>query len=212
MLIDYLPSILALTGIQLVGLISPGPDFAVVVRNSLVYSRKTGLITAVGVAFGTLIHLAYILLGLGIVISKTVLLFHLVKYLGASYLIYIGIKGLMARKRTLTYGNLSHHKDISSLEAFQTGVLTNAINVKCMLFFLSVISAFITPNEPGMIIFIYGMIIFFTTLIWFLIVAVCFSHKHLRQFFSNSRHWIERCTGGLLMLLGIRILFIEVVN
>lgn len=209
MLLDYLPSILALTGIQLVGVISPGPDFAVVVRNSLIYSRKTGVLTAIGVAFGILVHLAYILLGLGIVISKTVWLFHLFKYLGAGYLIYIGIKGLRARKGALKYGNMRQCKDISPAAALRVGFLTNALNAKCMLFFLSILSAFLTPNEPGVIISIYGGIIFFSTLIWFIIVAMCFSNVHLRRFFSDFRHWVERVTGGLLLLLGIRMLFVE---
>ena len=209
MIIDCLPSILALTGIQLAGLVSPGPDFAVVVRNSLIYSRRTGILTAVGVALGTFVHLAYILLGVGIFISKTLWLFQVFKYLGASYLIYIGIKGLRAKKSDLDYGHLRHRKDITSLAALWAGFLTNALNVKCMLFFLSILSAFLTPHEPGMVVFIYGVIIFLTTLIWFFIVAICFSHKRLRLFFSNLRHWIERVTGGLLMLLGIRMLFIE---
>lgn len=209
MIIDYLPSILALTGIQLVGLISPGPDFAIVVRNSLVYSRRAGLLTAVGVALGTFVHLAYILLGVGIFISKTLWLFQLFKYLGASYLIYIGIKGLRVKKNALDYGDLHHRKGMTSFAALRAGFLTNALNVKCMLFFLSILSAFLTPNEPGMVIFIYGAIIFFTTLIWFFIVAICFSHARLRLFFSNLHHWIERATGGLLMLLGIRMLFVE---
>ena len=209
MIIDYLPSILALTGIQLVGLISPGPDFAVVVRNSLIYSRRTGVLTAVGVALGIFVHLAYILLGLGILISKTLWLFHLIKYLGAGYLIYIGVKGLLAKKSVLDYGDTRNRKDIAPLTALRVGFLTNALNAKCMLFFLSILSAFLTPNEPSGIIFIYGIIIFFTTLIWFFIVAMCFSHKRLRGLFSNLRHWIDRVTGGLLMLLGIRMLFVE---
>jgi len=209
MLIDYLPSILALTGIQMVGLISPGPDFAVVVRNSLVYSRKTGILTAIGVASGILVHLAYILLGLGILISKTVWLFQLFKYSGAGYLIYIGIKGLQVKKNSLNYGDTRSRKDILPLAAFRVGFLTNALNAKCMLFFLSILSAFLTPNEPGIIIFIYGAIIFSTTFIWFCLVAVCFSHERLRLLFNNIHHWIERVTGGLLILLGTRMLFVE---
>jgi RhtB (resistance to homoserine/threonine) family protein len=209
MLIEYLPSILALTGIQLVGVISPGPDFAITVRNSLVYSRKTGVLTAVGIALGILVHLAYILLGLGMIIAKTVWLFHLFKYLGSGYLIYLGIKGLMARKGAVDYGTLKHQKDISSFAALRNGFLTNALNAKCMLFFLSILSAFLTPDEPGLIIFIYGSIIFFSTLIWFVIVALCFSHERLRLIFSDLRHWIERVMGGLLLMLGIRMLFVE---
>jgi len=209
MIVDYLPSILGLMAIQMVALISPGPDFAVVVRNSLIYSRRTGVLTAVGVALGILVHLAYILLGLGILVSKTLWLFHLIKYLGVGYLIYIGIKGLRAKKGALNYGDGYNRKDIAPLAALRAGFLTNALNAKCMLFFLSILSAFLAPHEPAEIIFIYGVIMFLSTLIWFFIVAICFSHKRLRLFFSNLHHWIERVAGGLLMLLGVRMLFVE---
>ncbi|MBM3467934.1 MAG: lysine transporter LysE [Alphaproteobacteria bacterium] len=209
MLEEYWPSILTLMSLQIVGLISPGPDFAVVVRNSLIFSRRTGVLTAFGVSFGIMVHLAYILLGLGIFISKTAWLFHLIKYMGGGYLIYIGILGLKAKKGALNYGDLRSRKDISSFAAFQTGFLTNAMNIKAMLFFLSLVSAFMTSKEPAVIIFIYGAIIFFTTLIWFIVVAYCFSHQQLRTFFSNLHHWVERVTGGLLFLLGVKILFME---
>lgn len=210
MLVDYWPSILALTLIQVVGAISPGPDFAVVMRNSLIYSRKTGGLTALGVALGSLVHLTYILLGLGILISQTAWLFHAFKYLGAGYLIYVGAKGMATRKSSLHYGGGKRQKDISALVAIWTGFLTNVLNIKALFYFLSLISAFITPQTPKPLIGIYGLIIFLSTLIWFGFVATCFSHKRLRLLFGSSHHWIERVTGGLLMLLGIRMLFIQV--
>ena len=209
MLIDALPSILALTAVQMVGLISPGPDFAVVVRNSLVYSRKTGLWTATGIALGTMIHLTYILLGVGLFIEENPFLFHLFKYVGAGYLIYVGSKGLLAKKHALDYGDTHHRKCISSLVALRTGFLTSALNPKAMLFFLSILSAFLTPHEPPLILFIYGVIIVLTTILWFMVVAIGFSHKQLRILFNNCHHWVERVTGALLTLLGVGMLFVE---
>lgn len=206
-LLEYLPSITAFLAIQLLGLMSPGPDFAIVVRNSLIYSRKTAIFTAIGVALGILVHLAYIICGLGIVIAKTIWLFSLFKYIGAAYLIYIGCKGLCAKKQKFLYQETSHQKqDISALKAISTGILTNATNPKAMLFFLSLISAFITPKEPTFVVIIYGALIFLSTLIWFLFVAMCFSHQRLRSFFKNFQYLIERVTGGFLVLLGLKML------
>jgi RhtB (resistance to homoserine/threonine) family protein len=208
---DYLPSIIALTVVQLLGVMSPGPDFAVVVRNSLVYTRKTGVLTALGVSLGILVHLAYILLGLGIVISKTIWLFHLFKYLGAGYLMYIGIKGLLAKKQVANFGeNAPHLKDPPAFTVIRSSFLVNVMNPKAMLFFLSLISAFVTPAEPTMIIILYGVIIFMSTLIWFSFIAICFSNQRLRAFFKNFQYVIERITGGLLILLGVNMLFAEV--
>ena len=210
MFFDYLPSIVSLTVIQLLGVMSPGPDFAVVVRNSLVHNRKIGVLTAVGVSLGILVHLSYILLGLGAVISKTVWLFQLFKYLGAGYLMYLGIKGLLAKKQTTNFeDNIQHLTQPSAFIAIRTGFLVNAMNPKAMLFFLSLISAFVTPTVPTMITIIYAAIIFTSTLIWFSFIAICFSHARLRSFFKNFQYLIERVTGGLLILLGMKILFAE---
>lgn len=209
MIFEYLPSIAALTVIQLLGVMSPGPDFAVVVRNSLIYTRKTGVLTAIGVSLGILVHLAYILLGVGVVITKTAWLFLVLKYLGASYLLYIGIKGGLAKKQTANYEDNTHSlKELSAFKAVSTGFLTNVINPKAMLFFLSLISAFI-PGKPTIIIGIYGVIIFASTLLWFLFVAMCFSNTRLRSFFKNFQYLIERITGGLLILLGLKMLFVS---
>ena len=128
------------------------------------------------------------------------------KYLGASYLLYIGIKGVLATKQTANHESIHSLQEISSLKALGTGFLTNALNPKAMLFFLSLISAFI-PGKPPIIIAIYGVIIFTSTLLWFLFVAMCFSNKRLRSFFKNFQYLIERITGGLLILLALKMLF-----
>ena len=209
MIIDYLPSIAAFFVVQLLGVMSPGPDFAIVVKNSLVYSRKTAILTVLGVSLGILVHLTYILLGFGVLISKTAWLFTTFKYLGGGYLLYIGIKGILAKKQ-LSSGQNDHEKpieDISAFTAIRTGFLTNALNPKAMLFFLSLISAFVTAKEPSVIVIIYASIIFITTFLWFLFLAICFSNQRLRTISRNFQHIIERITGGLLILLGIKMFF-----
>lgn len=118
---EYMPSLVSFTLLQMVALISPGPDFAIIVRNSLIYSRKTALLTALGIATGILTHVTYTLLGLGFIISQTAWLFRLFTYLGASYLIYIGYKGLRAKKAGLGISKVSHQHDISEIAAFRAG-------------------------------------------------------------------------------------------
>lgn len=206
---EHLTTILSLTFLQIIGLISPGPDFAVVVRNSLIYSRKSALFTASGVAFGILTHTSYALLGLGIIIKNTAWLFECFKYTGATYLLYIGYKGIRAQKNLLPLATPQYHKDITSYVAFRSGFFTNAFNPKALLFFLSLFSVFVTPSTPTIILSIYIIIIFITTLLWFSFVSLCFSTKHTRGFFNSITHWIERTTGGLLMLLGFKLLFMK---
>lgn len=207
LLFEYLPSILSLSGLMLLSLISPGPDFAVVVRNSLVYSRRSALLTALGIALGILVHVAYTLFGLGMIIRESAWLFLIVKYMGAGYLLYIGFKGLKAKKTAPGLGQVEHIRDISALSAVGSGFLTNALNPKCMLFFISLFSMVIAPHTPISILSLYGLIIFIETLIWFSFVAFCLSGKRTREKFNAVGHWIERVTGGVLMGLGAKLFF-----
>ena len=204
---EYLPSIFSVAGLVMISIISPGPDFAIVVKNSLVYSRKTALLTAFGIALGILVHVAYILLGLGLLIAKTPWLLFGVKCLGAAYLLYIGFKGLRAKKAISPLGNVHHKHDISSFTAIRSGFLTNALNPKCMLFFVSLFSVVMDPNTPFTIMLIYGLIIFVETLSWFGFVAFCLSGKSTRGKFNAAGHWVQRVTGGILIALGVRLFF-----
>lgn len=208
LIIEYLPSILSLGGLMMISLISPGSDFAVVVRNSLIYSRKTALFTALGIALGILVHVSYTLFGLGIVIRESTWLFLSVKYMGAGYLLYIGYKGLRAKKIAAGPDHVHHVQDISGFSALQSGFLTNALNPKCILFFISLFSVLIKPDTPPAILALYGFMIFIETLIWFSFVAFCFSGKRTREKFHAVGHWIERVTGGILLMLGMRLLFV----
>lgn len=204
---EYLPSIFSVAGLVMISIISPGPDFAIIVKNSLVYSRKTALLTAFGIALGILVHVTYILLGLGLLIAKTPWLLFSVKCLGAAYLLYIGFKGLRAKKAISPLGHVHHKHDISSFTAIRSGFLTNALNPKCMLFFVSLFSVVMDPNTPFTIMLIYGLIIFVETLSWFGFVAFCLSGKSTRGKFNAAGHWIERVTGGILIALGVRLFF-----
>jgi RhtB (resistance to homoserine/threonine) family protein len=207
LLFEYLPSILSLSGLIMISIISPGPDFAVIVRNSLIYSRKTALLTALGISLGVLVHVTYSLCGLGIIIQESEWLFTGIKYLGAAYLLYIGYKSLRAKKVNIELGEMKHIRDISALSALWSGFLTNALNPKCILFFISLFSMFISPNTPMQILFLYGFIIFIETLFWFSFVAFCLSGKKTREKFNAMSHWIERVTGGMLVGLGAKLIF-----
>src|SRR3989344_3197595 len=135
--------------ISLLAAMSPGPDFVVVTKNSLLGSRRTGLFTAVGVGFGILLHVAYSLLGIGFVISQSILLFSIIKYIGALYLLYLGYKLLRAKKTVSSEIGVNDSKvAISALGALREGFLTNALNPKATLFFLSIFTQVIGPETP----------------------------------------------------------------
>tara|TARA_Y100000031_G_C8221891_1_gene386387 strand:+ start:99 stop:503 length:405 start_codon:yes stop_codon:yes gene_type:complete len=121
--------------IHLLALISPGPDFIMACRNSLVYSRKTGIWTAIGFSLGITVHIFYSLAGLAVIISSSILLFNVIKILGAGYLIYIGIKSIISKSSKIELDEDQKQEDITRLAAVKMGFLTNVLNPKATLFF-----------------------------------------------------------------------------
>lgn len=184
---------------------SPGPDFAMVSRNSLVYSRKTGIYSAIGLGLGILVHVTYSLVGIGLIISKSIVLFSAIKLLGAGYLIYIGYKSLKSKPHNLKKEQLSEQKDMDKFAAIKMGFLTNALNPKVTLFFLSLFTQVIDPKTPFAVQLLYGLEMSMMTFAWFALVASVLSHQAIKTKFSALHHHIEKVFGVILIALGIKI-------
>lgn len=185
--------------------ISPGPDFAVVVKNSF-YSRKAGLLTSLGVSCSILLHTSYCIMGLTLIISKSILLFNVIKYMGAAYLIYIGIKGLFSKNpREQKNKNNIHNSSLSNSRAFRQGFLCNALNPKAVMFFLALFTAIIAPATPLLTKITYGAIIAFIHLFWFSGLSIILTHHKMTTFFRKAQIIVTRIMGGFLILFGLRI-------
>lgn len=206
---EYLALIGTVTIIHLLAVISPGPDFIMCVRNSLTYSRKTGIWTAVGFGGGIAVHIFYSLAGLALIISKSILLFNSIKFLGAGYLIYIGLKSFLSKSSKIELGE--HHKkdDISPLSAVKIGFLTNVLNPKATLFFLSLFTLVISPETPMPIMSIMGTIMITNTILWFSLVAIFLTQKRIRSIFERFQGVFSKTLGGLLIALGIKVALTE---
>ena len=186
-------------------LASPGPDFVIAVRNSILYSRKIGIITAIGFALGVSVHMTYTLLGLAVLISQSVILFNLIKYAGAAYLFYIGFHALKSHGFEETTSQRAQQKTMNPLKALWNGFLTNALNPKATLFFMAVFSQFINPETPFSIQIIYALTCVVMTGIWFSLVAMVLTHPKIKAKFLQLTKWIDRVCGGLLIALGIKL-------
>ncbi|WP_278398127.1 LysE family translocator, partial [Stutzerimonas kunmingensis] len=112
--------------VHLLAVASPGPDFAVVVRESVTQGRRVGSWTALGVGCGIFVHVAYSLLGIGLIVSQSIVLFNLFKWLAAGYLLYLGWRALRARPMSLdTADEVGTTSDRSPWQAFVVGFVTN---------------------------------------------------------------------------------------
>lgn len=202
----YLTEFLTVAVVHLLAVASPGPDFAIVIRQSVRHGKRTAIQTSAGVGTGIMIHVFYSLLGIGLIISRYIVVFNIMKFAGAAYLIFIGYKSLRAKPLEDPLKCDTSAKSLpTAFEAFRTGFLTNGLNPKATLFFLSLFTAIINHNTPINIQFGYGVYMAFATFIWFSGVSTLFGSDRVRNNFHKMGHWLERSIGVVLIALGIKL-------
>ena len=202
---EYLPLIGTVTLLNLLAAVSPGPDFVMTVRNSLCYSRRSGIFTSLGISLGLVVHLFYCAAGIAYLISTSTILFSLIKILGAGYLIYMGIGSFLAKGSKLEAMEEATGPDLSRLQAFKMGFLTNVLNPKATLFFLSLFTLVIGNSTPLYIILTISFIIIVTAFVWFTIVSAFFTQKNVQRGFLKYEKSINRVLGGFLIFLGVKV-------
>ncbi|MCB1720519.1 MAG: LysE family transporter [Rhodospirillales bacterium] len=199
---------LVFASVQLAATMSPGPAFAMQMRNIVKYGRRGGIYTAIGLGAGVGAHVAFVLCGLAAIMAKSVTAFALIKYVGAAYLIYIGIKALKAKPDTTQIPNaqaLTNYENISAFKAFQIGLWTNVLNPKAVVFFTAIFTQFIAPNSSSSTLVLYGLTSVAIEILWFSSLAIILTVPVVRHTFRRLQHWIERICGGLLLALGVRL-------
>ncbi len=208
MLSSYLAGFITLGVIFVVGLITPGPDLAVTMQNSMRGNRLTALSSAMGTTMGFCFHATYTLLGLAFVLKNNPSLFFAFQLLGGAYFCYLGY---MAFKDSMTNRNVLSFTDgstaLTPFQAFRKGFFTNALNPMVTLMFISAFSEILTPETPAYIKGLFGFEAVFLCLLWFGIVAVSFSHPRVQHFYQKAAKWIERFAGSVLVMLGAKLAF-----
>ena len=203
---SYVDEFLFLGTIALLGAISPGPDFVVITQNSLRYGKKVGIYTALGVAASCLVHATYCVVGIDFIVDYSAVLFTILKYVGAAYMIYLGIKGLRAQPITHDSHETSQTSHcLSVLAAFKKGFLVNILNVKLILFYISMFTLVIDPETPKTIQMLYGIEFSLIGFIWFSLLTIILNNPLLKKRLLAVQHWVERCLGVVLIIFGLKI-------
>jgi len=197
--------ILAVAVITVLAVIAPGADFAMVVRNSYLYGRRTGLFAATGVAAGVLVHVTYTMLGVGLLIASSTALFTVIKLIGAAYLVFIGVRTFRTRGEVEV--DLENKTALTPLAALRTGFLTNVLNPKTTLFVVSTFAQVVSPGTPVYQQVGYGLFMSFAHLLWFGVVAVFFSHDRMRTLMLRGQKVLNKVIGSVLTGLGISLAF-----
>lgn len=201
---SHLAEYLTLMAVFAVAAVAPGPDFAMVVRQSVVFGRRAGLLTSLGIGSAILLHASYTLAGLGFLVAHSIVAFSVLKWAGCAYLVYVGVKTWAAPAPAMD-GEAAPAGVMTERRAFALGFLTNALNPKAMLFFLSLFSTLVSTETPLAVQGFYALSMGALLVCWFALVTIFFTGRAVRDGLVRFGRWFNRVTGALLICLGIRL-------
>ena len=186
--------------------LTPGPDTLYILGRSVSQGREAGIASAFGISRGSIFHTCAAALGLSVILATSALAFVAIKVLGGAYLVFLGMKMILDRRRELTLP--SNFRRRTTLAAFRQGVLTNVLNPKVALFFLAFLPQFIDPaSNMKIAAFITLGLTFVTTgTIWCLVLA-WFASSFRNRLRNNETvaQWLNRTAGAIFVFLGLRL-------
>ena len=204
---DLAQGLLLITSVHLLAAASPGPDFVLVSQQTLCNGKRAGLLCSMGIALGLSVHILYSAFGLAALIANSASALWIIRLVGGSYLIYLGISGLRAK---VTNGPAMAINKVTQGSAFNTiglGFLCNALNPKAPIYFISLFTIVISQTSPTQHLFIYGLWMMVLQFTWFSLVTLLLSRPFIRATFHALGHWIDRIAGSAMLFLGINLLF-----
>ena len=195
---------LAVITITTFAVISPGPDFAMVARNSLSLSRRAGILTAIGIGAGVLVHFGYTLLGIGFLIRETPALLGVLKLAGAAYLVWLGAK--MLRSCDAETPIAANEPALSDVGALRIGFLTNALNPKVSMFYLAAFPQFI-PASADATFWAFALVAIHSLLnvLWFSALVLLFSSMKSLGGSASMQRWLKAVTGTVFVGFGLKL-------
>lgn len=190
--------------------ITPGPDTIYILGRAISQEANSGTASVLGISTGVLIHTIAAAIGLSTILATSALAFKIIKLIGAAYLIYLGIAMILSSKKT-TLLSKNNSPASSFWKIYRQGVITNVLNPKVALFFLSFLPQFIDPNQGNVTSFIIlGLIYVFICTIWYLIFSG-FSSA-IAMTFKKNPLWIRtinKISGSIFIGLGLTLAFSE---
>lgn len=189
---------------HLLAVASPGPDLAVVAKNCMNGNIRDGIKTSFGIGVGIMTHVTLSLLGLAILLKSNPMVFNTVRIAGSLYLIYLGYKSISSNSNY--HISKSSENSRKSENMFLSGYLTNILNPKATLFFLTLFTQVIPSTTSLLIKSFYGLEMVAMTIIWFSFVSVILTHKKLRPAFEKYENKINWFFGLVLILIGFVVL------
>ncbi|WP_323084097.1 LysE family translocator [Providencia alcalifaciens] len=200
----YQTSIMVAT-IAALGMISPGPDFFLIIKNAARYQRSAAMMTALGIIVAIALHMSYCVAGLAVLITTTPWLFNILKYAGAAYLIWIGIKSLMPQKAQSVDLMGNQHEHVTFKKAFMQGFLCNVLNPKATLFFLAIFTQVLSVDSTFSEKLWFAFIIWGLAVIYWPILVCLIQSAPVRKGLAKVQKYVDKVLGVVLVAFGIRV-------
>jgi len=198
--LDQVMVIVSLTALVMV---TPGPDMVLVLRNTFAGGRGAGLQTSVGILSGNLVHITYCMLGIGLIISQSILAFTMIKYAGAAYLIYLGVMSFRSGSETLDTNDIERRRPNRTW--FVQGFVNNLLNPKGALFYLGMFTMVITPETSATTLLVLIISMMLVSASFWLFFVYTLDRPFIRNSIARSQQTVSRIFGTLLVLLGMRV-------
>ena len=197
---------LTIAVLHLFAVASPGPDFILVSRQCLRYGRRIAIWTSLGIAIGILFHVALSLTGLSILLQNQPDLFWYIKLLASLYIGYLGIVSLVSKSSNKLVEDATGQAG-NQLRSVTTGLLTNVLNPKALIFFITVFAVAINKETGIFVKILLGIYMSVATFIWFALVSILLTNKKAIERFKKAIPLLEKVTGFFLLLIAIQIIF-----
>lgn len=200
--------LLLFAGIVQLGVVSPGPDFAITVRNTVISGRRMGMVTALGIATGIVVWSLGAALGVAALLAASARAYLVVKLIGAAYLLFLGVKAVRSALRgeyTAAVGGGGERTAPRLGTGFRQGLLCNVLNPKVAAFYMALIPQFLPPAPQVVDVLALSAISVTLTGVWFVLVAAVVGA--LRRVLERPavRRRIDAVTGFVLMGLGFKL-------
>jgi RhtB (resistance to homoserine/threonine) family protein len=191
----------------LVAAIVPGPDFAMVVRNTVMSGRASGMWTAVGIGLGVSVWVVAASVGMAALLAASAIAFAVVKFAGAAYLVYLGIRSIRTaiKERRVPAAEIELDRGMSRWEAFRSGLLCNVLNPKAVVFFPALMPQFISSGSDWALIGELAAVAMTVCVVWFLTLAGLIGLMRRVLDRPRVRAWLSGVTGAIMVALGVRV-------
>ncbi len=205
---------LLIATVHLMAVASPGPDFAIVLRYAVRFGKEAALAASCGIGLGILLHVTYSLVGIGLLIQTTPWLYLSFSVLAALYLSYLGIQALRSQPVSPAEAMAKEQVEPSlpRRKALVTGFITNGLNPKATLFFLSLFAVVISSETSLGIKLFYGGYMAVATTLWFCLLSFLLTQSRVRGFLLLKGYWFDRAMGLLLLALALHLIWQLLLN